>query len=227
VLRVGVTSTYPPVIFRQQGQIVGIEADLAVLLGARLNRTVEFVEVDWTQQIDMLLEGGTDIIMSGMSITDARRIRVSFAQPYLETGLMAAVRAADVRLYPSREALLAAPATVGAIEGTTGDAFVQRNFPNGRRVALSRASDGALALRRRSIDIFVHDAPAIAWLVSANEADLAVIRHYLSREPLAWAVRPTDTALLDQVNAALAAWKADRTLTTTLARWLPYLNQPQ
>jgi ABC-type amino acid transport substrate-binding protein len=103
--------------------------------------------------------------------------------------------------------------------------FVQRNFPNARRVELSRASDGALALRRRSIDVFVHDAPAIAWLVSANEADVAPIRHYLNREALAWAVRPTDTALLAQVNAALAAWKADNTLTGILTRWLPYLKQ--
>ena len=213
VLRVGVTSTYPPVIFRQQGQIVGIEADLAAQLGARLGRRVQFVEVDWTRQIDTLLSGRTDIIMSGMSITEARSIRVRFSQPYFEGGLMAAVRAEDVRRFPTPEALLAASATVGAIEGTTGDAFVQRSFPNGRRVALSRASDGALALRRRSIDIFVHDAPAIAWLVSANEADVAAIRHYLSREGLAWAVRPTDTALLDQVNAALSAWKADNTLT--------------
>ena len=36
----------------------------------------------------------------------------------------------------------------------------------------SRAT-GALALRRRTIDVFVHDGPSIAWLVSANEADLA------------------------------------------------------
>ena len=148
------------------------------MLGPRLGRTVQFVEVEWTGQIDALLAGRTDIVMSGMSITDARRVRVAFSQPYLEGGLMAAVRADDRNLYPSPEALLAAPATVGVLEGTTGAVFVQRSFPNARRVELSRASDGALALRRRTIDVFVHDAPSIAWLVSANEADVAAIRHY-------------------------------------------------
>jgi ABC-type amino acid transport substrate-binding protein len=224
VLRIGVTSTYPPVIFKQQGQIAGIEADLAALLGPRLGRTVQFVEVEWTGQIDALLAGRTDIIMSGMSITDARRLRVAFSEPYLEGGLMAAVRADDRNLYPSPEALLAASGTVGVLEGTTGAVFVQRSFPNARRVELSRASDGALALRRRTIDVFVHDAPSIAWLVSANEADVTAIRHYLNREALAWALRPADTALLAEVNGALAAWKADGTLAGVLGRWLPYLK---
>jgi ABC-type amino acid transport substrate-binding protein len=226
VLRVGVTPTYPPIIFKQAGRISGVEADLAALLGTRLSRTVRFVEVDWLQQIDTLLAGHTDIIMSGMSITDARRIRVAFSEPYFEGGLMAAVRVEDAPRYPSPEALLGTSATVGVIEGTTGDVFVQRNFRNARRVALSRASDGALGLRRRSIDVFVHDAPAIAWLVSANEADLTGVRQYLNREPLAWAVRRTDADLLAQVDAALAGWKADGTLAGILGRWLPYLNRP-
>jgi ABC-type amino acid transport substrate-binding protein len=225
VLRVGVTSTYPPVVFRQQGQIAGIEADLAALLAVRLGRTVQFVELEWTRQIDALLAGRTDIVMSGMSITDARRIRVAFTEPYFDGGLMAAVRADDRALYPSPEALLAAPVTVGVIEGTTGAVFAQRSFPNARRVELSRASDGALALRNRTVDVFVHDAPSIAWLVSANEADVAAVRHYLNREQLAWALRPADTALLAEVNAALAAWKADGTLAAVLGKWLPYLKQ--
>ncbi len=225
VLRVGVTSTYPPVIFRQQGQVVGIEADLAALLAARLGRTVQFVELEWTRQIDALLAGRTDIVMSGMSITDARRVRVAFSEPYFEGGLMAAVRTEDRAFYLSPDALLAAPVTVGVIEGTTGAVFAQRSFPNARRVELSRASDGALALRNRTVDVFVHDAPSIVWLVSANEADVAPVRHYLNREHLAWALRPADTALLAEVNAVLAGWKADGTLAGVLGRWMPYLKQ--
>src|SRR5262245_37336376 len=167
-LRVGVTPTYPPIIFKQGGQMAGVEADLARQLGPRLGRPVYFVEVLWDQQVDALLAGRTDIIMSGMSVTQARAVRIAFTEPYLEGGLMAAVRTEDARRYGSREALLQSTATIGMIERTTGDVFVQQNFPNARRVALSRASDGALALRNRTIDVFVHDGPSIAWLVSAN-----------------------------------------------------------
>ena len=225
-LRVGVTSTYPPIIFRQGGQIAGVEADLARLLGTRLGRPVFFVEVTWDQQIESLMAGKTDIIMSGMSVTDARAVRIAFTEPYLEGGLMAAVRTEDARQYGSREALLRTSATVGVVERTTGDVFVQQSFPNARRVALSIASDGALALRRRTIDVFVHDGPSIAWLVSANEADLAGIWRPLNRENLAWGVRRDDPQLLAQANEILGTWKRDGTLTDVLVRWLPYLRRP-
>lgn len=225
-LRAGVTTTYPPIIFRQTGQVAGVEVDLARLLGTRLGRPVYFVEVPWDQQIDALLGGRTDIIMSGMSVTEARAVRIAFTEPYLEVGQMAAVRTEDARRYGSREALLQTSATVGVIERTTGDVFVQQSFPNARRVALSIASDGALALRRRTIDVFVHDGPSIAWLVSANEADLAGIWQPLNRENLAWGVRRDDARFLAQVNEVLGAWKRDGTLTGVLVRWLPYLRRP-
>jgi polar amino acid transport system substrate-binding protein len=225
-LRVGVTPTYPPIVFRQGGQIAGVEADLARLLGARLGRPVYFADVAWDQQVDALLARRTDIIMSGMSVTEARAVRIAFTDPYLEVGLMAAVRTEDARRYGSREALLQAPATVGVVERTTGDVFVQQNFPNARRVPFSLAKDGALALRHRTIDVFVHDGPSIAWLVSANEADLAGLWQPLNRENLAWGVRRDDPELLAQINEALGVWKRDGTLTGVLVRWLPYLGRP-
>src|SRR5262245_43511425 len=53
-LRIGVTSTYPPIIFRLAGQVSGVEADLARLLATRLGRPAYFVEVSWDQQISYL-----------------------------------------------------------------------------------------------------------------------------------------------------------------------------
>jgi len=224
-LRVGVTPTYPPIIFKQGGQMAGVEADLARLLGTRLGRPVYFSEVLWDQQIDALLAGRTDIIMSGMSVTEARALRIAFAEPYLEAGLVAAVRTEDSRRYASTDALLQTTATVGAIEKTTGDVFVQRSFPNARRVLLTRASDGALALRNRTIDVFVHDGPAIAWLVSANEADISGLWQALNKEQLAWGVR-RDDPLLAQVNESVMTWRRDGTLADVIGRWLPYLKRP-
>ena len=94
------------------------------------------------------------------------------------------------------------------------------------RAPVERARlEGLLALRRRTIDMFVHDGPSIAWLVSANEADLAGIFIPLNRENLAWAVRRDDPQLLAQVNQTLAAWKQDGTLSGVLTRWLPYLKR--
>ena len=86
-------------IFNLKEKITGVEADLARLLGERLHRPVEFVELRWERQIPALMEGQTDIIMSGMSITKARRIRIDFTESYLKVGLLAAFRREDVSKY--------------------------------------------------------------------------------------------------------------------------------
>lgn len=221
-LRVGVTLNYPPIIFTRAGEPAGVEADLARLLAKRLGRPLQFVNVTWEQQVPALIAGQTDIIMSGMSITKAREVRVAFSDSYLKSGLVAMMRVEDAQRYSSPEAVRQTMLSIGVVEGTTGDIFVRKNFPNAVRIAsLPQAGDAPTPLRNRSIDIFVHDAPSIMWLVSENEADLAGLWEPFNEEHLAWGVRRDEPEFLSEVNAALDQWKSDGTLRKVLLKWLP------
>jgi ABC-type amino acid transport substrate-binding protein len=221
-LRVGVTPDYPPLIYRQGEAIVGVEVDLAKRLGQELKRPVSLVPLKWEEQITALLDNRIDIIMSGMSVTPAREVRIRFVEPYLKSGLVAAFRAEDTQKYISREVILNSFAAVGAAKNTTGDVFLQRNFARGtRKVVLPRAADAVDELKRRTIDIFLHDAPYVLWMVSANEATLSALWEPFDLENLAWGVRKGEDSFYDQVNRALNQWKADGSLDTLLARWLP------
>jgi ABC-type amino acid transport substrate-binding protein len=222
-LRVGVTANYPPMIFKMKGKIVGLEADFAFLLGKALNREVLLVELPWNDQINALMEGKTDIIMSAMTITEARKVRVDFSDPYLKSGLVAMMRTEDAARYSSRKKVLESIATVGLVKGTTGEVFVRNRFLSATTVVpLKDSGEAPDLLDKRRIDLFVYDAPAVVWLVSENEATLRGLWEPLSEEFLAWAVSRDNQALLSQVNAALAAWKKDGTVKNVVSRWLPY-----
>lgn len=222
LLRVGVTPDYPPLIFRQGDTITGVEVDLARRLGQELKRPVTLVPLKWEEQIPALLEKKTDIIMSGMSVTPAREVRIRFTEPYLKSGLLAAFRAEDLKKYPTREIILNSFAVAAAVKDTTGDIFLQRNFARGtRKVVLRKAADGVDELKRRSIDIFIHDAPYILWMVSENESVLSALWEPLNQEDLAWGVRKGEEAFFNQVDQAVKKWKSDGTLDTLLGRWLP------
>jgi ABC-type amino acid transport substrate-binding protein len=221
-LRVGVTPDYPPIIFRQNEAITGVEADLAMKLAKELKRRVYFVILSWEDQIPALLEGRIDIIMSGMSVTKAREIRIAFAEPYLKSGLVAAMRAEDAKKYDSKDSILNGYVTVGAVKDTTGDLFVKRSFPNAvRKAFLPNAKDAINELKRRAIDIFVYDAPTVVWLVSENEANIAGFWEPFTEEYLAWGVRKDDEKFLMDVNAVLQQWKQNGTLNGVLQKWLP------
>ena len=227
-LMVGITPDYPPLIFRQGESFTGIEVDLARKLGQELKRPVRLVTLKWEEQIDALLGKKIDLIMSGMSITPTREVRIRFADPYLKSGLVAAFRAEDAGKYETKEGILKGFAVVAAARDTTGDIFIKKEFPRAtRKVVLPKPGDAVYELKRRSIDLFIHDAPYVLWMVSQNEADLTALWEPLNQEALAWGMRKDDVALLNQVNGILKKWRGDGTLDAVLQKWLPgkYLNR--
>jgi len=58
ILRVGLSPRSQPMVFKQGGQVVGIEADFAHKLGKALNREVIFIETKWEKLIDSLEQNG-------------------------------------------------------------------------------------------------------------------------------------------------------------------------
>jgi len=86
ILRVGVSTDYPPLIYKENDEIVGAEADLARAFAEYLGRKPVFVEIAWENQIDALKADQTDIIMSGMSVTEERLYQIAFSKAYFRTG---------------------------------------------------------------------------------------------------------------------------------------------
>ena len=224
-LRIGVAGHYPPVVFRQADGWGGIEIDLAKRLADRLGRPLEVVPTRRDQLIPALLNNRFDIIMSGMTITDARKIRIAFSAPYLRSGLYALLRADDARRYRSAADVIDARANVGVVVGTTGDAFLQKKMHNAARWGVSKPSAAPFELSNHRIDLFIHDAPSVMWLASEHESELVALQAFLDTEYLGWGMRRSDSVLLKQVNTVLAEWKADGTLEQVLRHWLPYQKQ--
>ena len=222
ILRVGVSPNSQPLIFKQGGQIMGIEADFAQKLGQALNRKVVFVEMAWDKQIDALEANKTDVIMSGMSITPARSMRINFANPYLHSGLSAAFRRANVETASLLANVLRnQEKRVGYVNNTTGEFFCMKRFAKARKNGYANAQSGINALKSGKIDMFVHDAPIIWWLSANNEAEVVSFPELLNVEPLAWGVGKHNMALLDEINALVAQWETDGTSEKIIRNWIP------
>ncbi len=226
-LRVAITPDYPPLVSKSDEQFQGAEIDLANALGRELGRRVTFVSLRRDDLIPALVENRADIIMSGMSVTSGRQLRIVFSDPYLHNQLRAIFRRKDADAFKTREDVLGTRARVGVVPGTTADIFVQKNCPEAQRVPLALRRDAAFYLLSGGrIDLFIDDSFALTQILSQNEADLAALEQPLSEDDLAWGLRPADEQLRRDVNAALARWKTDGTLKAILQRWMPYLKQP-
>ena len=220
-LRVGVTATFPPIIYKENGKLVGMEADFAKVLGEELGRPIQFVEVKWEDQIPALAEGKTDIIMSGMSITSARTLRVAFSNPYLAMGQIALVRREDANMYAIGFPIMPR-GTIGVIKATTGDFMVQQEFSRSTCKSYKTPQDAAKALAKKKIDLFICDAPIVAWLSGMYEVEgLVPVPIFLTEEKAAWAVRKSDSELLATVNKALEKIQKDGRADAIIKHWIP------
>lgn len=219
-LRVGVTPVYPPILFKTGDAFVGIEADFAHQLGKALDRPVEFVELPWEQQIPALVEGKTDIIMSGMSITDARRVRIQFSDPYLRVGLGALLRTQDYLQLKRAGNRIPRSHPVGVKKGTLAEVYVQQEFPSKFIVPVFKSEHAVTELNRNTIDSFFGDLPEVMWLASEHEGDLTAVPLASTESDLAWGLRRSDTSLVTSVNRILAEWRKDGTWDRIMHNWL-------
>lgn len=224
ILRVGVSPNSQPIIFKQGGQISGIEADYAQRLGTALGRKVVFVEVPWNKQIESLEKNKTDIIMSGMTITAARGIRINFTTPYMQSGMSGLFR----RDSYDPSGLLASTIInqnkrIGYVQDTTGELFVMQRFPRSDKKSFPSAAAAVKGLKSGTINMLIHDAPMVWWLSALNEAELVAFADVLNVEPLAWGLRKSDMELLEQINVLVAQWETDGISRKIRENWIPIL----
>ncbi len=227
VVRVGITPNAPPLIFKQGSDIVGLEADFAREFAKFLGKSLRFVEVAWEDQITALLRGRTDIIMSGMSVTELRKVRIAFSNPYLRSGQMALIRSEDVTLFRSGYFSLIKRESIGVVKDTTGQFFVEQGlgYSKAKVVPYATSREGVEALIDRRIDVFVHDAPIVMYLASENESrGVRPVFSLLTEEYLAWGIRKEDTALLEAANEFVSTLKNDGRLKSMAEQWIPFLK---
>lgn len=223
-LRVGIAPNYPPLAFKEDGQLTGIEVDFAKRLGKALGRPVVLVETPWEDLGKALLEDKTiDVVMSGTSITEKRKEKVDFTDPYLKVGQMVLIRSDEVGRLRTAKALDNKGIKVGFTDRTTSEHYARDHLTHAQLQGFPDTDAGVAALRSGQIDAFIADAPAV-WRVmggfQSKETQLRGLYTPLTKEELAWAVRKGDDQLRKQLNTVLAQWKKDGTLQDVLDDWI-------
>jgi polar amino acid transport system substrate-binding protein len=221
-LKVGVSPDYPPMVFKHEGRIVGVEADNVTALGNILGQSLTLVEMPFGQLIPALQSGQIDIIMSGMSVTPERSEAVLFTDGYLKVGQMAIMSTDKVGEFSQPWSIYREGVRIGVEPDTTGAAFAASELKDAQVKFYSDPPAAFTGLRNNEIDLYIHDAPTSWQLAKTPEnSDLISLYAPLTDEQLAWAVRKDDQRLADMLNDALKTMKGNGTLGYIINRWIP------
>ncbi|MDR0993630.1 MAG: transporter substrate-binding domain-containing protein [Verrucomicrobiota bacterium] len=220
-LRIGTLENAPPFSFREQGYWDGVEIELGIHLAARLGMRPEFLPYPENRLERALLNGDVDLIMAGFAITEERRTKLDFANPYLVAGQTALLRAEEAAHYNTAIKVQATTNRVGVLAHSTGEEYAVRYFTRAAHMVFTKQADAVQALLNDEIDLFIYDAPYAWWATLRYEPRLAIAPTLFAREELAWAFRRGSVMLRESANQALADWQANGTLDIILHRWMP------
>ena len=205
VIRIGTDATYPPFESLDNGQFTGFDIELGRAIGAEIGAKVEFVNTAFDGVFPALLAGKFDAVMSSVTITDERKKRLAFSDPYYTAGQIVAVRQ-NQNGVTDLDALRGK--TVGIQINTTA-AEVLKPHPD-INVRKYPSIDLALQdLENGNLDGVVGDAPTIRYFIAHGFGKLHTVGALLTTEHYGIVLRPQDAKLRGEINAALARLKAN------------------
>jgi polar amino acid transport system substrate-binding protein len=223
-LLVGTAADYAPLIYQEQGRVVGAEVDLAQMVAARLNRPLQIVLLSRDECVGALLTGEVHVLASGLTLETAKQLRIGFTDAFLQSGQMALCRRADRLRLASMKILKQGGETIGVRKGGTAERLLPRLFP---RCEIAYYVDEAAAIRdllEKKIQLYVDDAPVIWREVAKKDSAVAILPFALSTDLYVWGVRPSDPELERQISGAFEQWRHDGTLRAVLKKWLPIVD---
>ncbi len=220
-LRVGMEPGYMPFeLTNKKGQIVGFDVDMAKRMAKAMGVKLELVSTAWDGIIPALITKKFDIIMSGMTLTQERNMKINFANPYIVIGQTILLKKELAGKVKSYRDLNKAGFTVGSKLGTTGEQATKRMIPKAKYISYETEQEGVLELVNGKIDAFIYDLPYnAAAFVQRGQGKIVHLDKPFTYEPLAWAVRKGDYDFINWLNNFLNQVKNDGTYDKIYHKW--------
>ena len=221
-LRVGFESGYMPFeMTDKKGRFVGFDIDMAKEMAKAMG--VKFVPVNtaWDGIIPALTTNKFDIIMSGMTITQERNLKINFADPYIIVGqaiLLAKKHLGNVKSYKD---LNNPKYIVTSKLGTTGEQAVKRKIPKCTYKSFETEPEAALEVVNGKADAFVYDLPyCVVFNAQQGGGKLIFLDKPFTFEPLAWGINKGDPDLMNFLNNFLRQVKNDGRYDRIYNKWI-------
>lgn len=199
-IRIGVFSDKAPFGYVDSaGEYAGYDIEYGNRIGEDLGVKVEYVPVEAASRVEFVDTGKVDLILANFTVTEERKQKVDFANPYMKVAL--GVVSPDKAKVES-EADFAGKKLI-VVKGTTAEAYLEKEHPEVELQKYEQYTEATNALADGRGDAWVTDnTEALAW---AGEAKgfTATITNLGDVDTIAGAVAKGNTTVLEWLNQEL------------------------
>ncbi|MBW2468922.1 MAG: transporter substrate-binding domain-containing protein, partial [Deltaproteobacteria bacterium] len=129
-LTVGMTGNMPPLnMTSKEGELMGYEVDLARAMAKAMGVKAEIKTMPFAELLPALEVGKIDMILSNMTITPGRNLKVAFVGPYFTSGKAFLTKIKTIAMADEAGDIDAKNTKLVALKGSTSQAFVETALP--------------------------------------------------------------------------------------------------
>jgi polar amino acid transport system substrate-binding protein len=219
-LVVGLDDNFPPMGFRDKnGDIVGFDIDLAKELGKRMGVKVVFKPVEWDGIVLTLINKNIDIVWNGMTITEERKKRINFSNPYLENKQIIIVgKDSDIN---SKEDLK--DKIIGVQLESSSFVAVEKDKQTMESIKEIRQYpnnvEALMDLKTGRIDAVVVDEILGRYYIQQNPNQYKILNDDFGNELYGIGIRKEDIKLKEEIDRIMDEMKSDGTAAEISKKW--------
>lgn len=200
------------------GQAEGWDYDAVAAICKLLNCKPVFKEIGWDGMITAVSQGQFDMAADGITITDDRAKVVDFSDGYISIVQRIMIRKDDAAITKADDFKTNTKLKLGTQKGTTNYDEAVTLVGEARVVAFDTFGDAVQALINKDVAGVVIDDTAGVGYVGVNKDQIKLLPDSLVSQELGF-VFPKGSALVEPINMALEAMKADGTLDQLAVKW--------
>jgi polar amino acid transport system substrate-binding protein len=219
-LVVGITGTQPPLnATTKDGKIIGLDAEIATTIAMNMGVKLKFSKMQFSELLPALEAGKVDMVLSSMTMTLSRNLKVAFVGPYYISGKGILTKGKTIGALQKAEGLNKPEFKIAALNGSTSQKFAEKTAPKAALMTTKSYDEAVEMLFQDKIDALIADYPFCAFTAFRYEdKGLIAGQSKLTFEPLGIAVSE-DVLLINWLQNFMMALEGSGQMKLMNERW--------
>jgi len=198
-LRVGMSGDMPPLnMTTKEDKIIGLDADLAAMAADAMGVKLNVQKMAFAGLLPALEADSIDMIISNMTMTPDRNLKVAFVGPYFTSGKGLLTKRSTLAEAKKLEDLNSPQFTFAALKGSTSEAVVRKGAPQAKLLIAATENEGVQMVIDGKADGMLADFPICVVAAYRNQGSgLVPLKAPITYEPIGIAVPKGDPQLVN------------------------------
>ncbi len=220
-LVVGTMGNMPPLnMTSKDGEIFGMEPDLAKLIAGAMGVRVRFVTRPFPELLPALQAGQVDMVLSGMTITPKRNLKVAFIGPYFISGKAFLTKVKTIANARETDDINTPDTKLVALRDSTSQAFAETVLDKTTLFTTGTYDEAVDMVLNDTVHAMIADYPiCVVSVFRYPDAGLLSVVTPLTYEPIGIAIPANDPLLMNWTTNTLNSIEASGSLDELKLKW--------